>query len=70
MVKQTSEISIPPIRAVHMSLFPTYDTLDEAIGRACLTLPIKSRNELFVALMAYHNTLLKVINGSGNVNQG
>jgi hypothetical protein len=49
----------PPIRAVHMGLFPTLGSLQEVVDLADSKLPIKNRNELTTLLMIYHNTLLK-----------
>lgn len=51
----------PPLRAVHMGLFPTLGSLQEAIDLADSKLPITSRNELVAILMTYHNTLLHTI---------
>lgn len=51
----------PPVRAVHMSLFPTFDSLDQAIAYAEAHLPLVDRNTLIGILMSYQNTLLKDI---------
>jgi len=50
----------PHIRAVPMNLFPTMNSLNEVIEYADSTLPVASKNMMFVLLMTYHNTLLKV----------
>lgn len=51
----------PPVRAVHMSLFPTFESLDQAIAYAEAHLPLVDRNTLIGILMSYQNTLLKDI---------
>ena len=50
----------PPIRAVHMGVFPTLGTLQEVVDLATTKLPITNVNELYSLLFTYHNTLLKV----------
>ena len=44
-----------------MSLFPTFDSLDQAIAYAEAHLPLVDRNTLIGILMSYQNTLLKDI---------
>lgn len=51
----------PPLRAVPASLFPTLDTLDEAVAYGVSKVPLQA-NELKTVLMVYHNTLLNQIN--------
>ena len=53
--------STPGLRPVTMTLFPTLDSLDEAVNFASSKLPIFSRNELHSVLMVYQNTLLNEI---------
>jgi hypothetical protein len=48
----------PPIRAVPMNLFPTMDSLNDAVALAKLQLPITTEHALVTLLMTYHNTLL------------
>jgi len=48
----------PPIRAVHMDLFPTLNNLNEVVELGYSRIPGISRNELFSLLMTYQNTLL------------
>lgn len=43
----------------HMSLYPTMESLVEAIRHIENQVPITSPNQLFPLLMMYHNTLLK-----------
>ena len=50
----------PPLRAVHMGLFPTMGSLQDVVDLADSKLPITSRNEVISLLMTYHNTLLSV----------
>jgi hypothetical protein len=54
----------PPLRAVPMTLFPTFGSLQEVIDFSKSKLPLKDENELFSILMSYHNTLLKEIHAS------
>jgi hypothetical protein len=49
----------PPLRAVHMPLFPTLGSLQEVVDYADSKLPITDRNDMFSLMMTYHNTLLK-----------
>jgi len=51
----------PPIRAVHMNLFPTMDSLNEVVAVAKLQLPIINEQSIVTLLMTYHNTLLATI---------
>lgn len=60
MSKQASNQQ-PPLRAVHMGLFPTLGSLQEVVDFAESKLPITDKNEMFSLLMTYHNTLLKEI---------
>ena len=64
MPLKTKSISVehPPIRAVTMNLFPTFETLDEAKAYGEAQLPLEHRNEVYSVLMAYQNTLLNVLN--------
>lgn len=47
-----------PLRAQAMGVYPTLDSLQDAIELAESKLPITSKNELMAILMTYHNTLL------------
>lgn len=51
----------PPIRAVHMGVFPTLGSLQEVVDIATSKLPITNANELTSLLFTYHNTLLKLV---------
>ena len=44
-----------------MPLFPTMETLDEAVGYIQSQVPITTRNQVTSLLMIYHNTLLKTL---------
>lgn len=57
---------MPVIKPVHMTLFPTLDSLQDVVHLAETRLPVADRNVLFSLLMSYHNTLLKVINGKSS----
>lgn len=49
------------------SLFPTADSLEDAMQRAKSSLRLHSPNEVHAAVMIYHNTLLaSVIKGLEN----
>lgn len=48
------------IQASHMSLYPTKDSLIEAIQYIEAQAPVEP-HQLFPLLMLYHNTLLKVL---------
>lgn len=47
------------VRPEHMSLYPTMDSVSEAIVFIEQQAPLQTQNEIFSALMLYHNTLLK-----------
>lgn len=51
----------PRLRAVRMSLFPTLNSLDEAVQYAQAKFPESSRNDLYSVLMTFQNTLLNSI---------
>lgn len=53
--------SQPPLRAVPMALFPTFQSLQDVVDYADSKLPITSKNEVCSLLAVYHNTLLKVL---------
>lgn len=55
----------PPIRAVHMNLFPTMDSLNEVVAVAKLQLPVITEQALVTLLMTYHNTLLAQLKNEG-----
>ena len=44
-----------------MNLFPTLDSLQEAVNLAESKVPVVSRNEMYSLLMTYHNSLLKAL---------
>lgn len=54
----------PPIRAVPMNLFPTFNTLEEVIALAKSQLPIMDEQQIVTVLMTYHNTLLAYVRNS------
>lgn len=51
----------PPVRAVHMDVYPVAGSLQEVVDIATSKLPILNANELTSLLFLYHNTLLKVL---------
>ena len=57
----TPRINKPRLRAVRMSLFPTLNSLDEAVQYAQAKFPESSRNDLYSVLMTFQNTLLNSI---------
>lgn len=52
-----SNVSIKAIRATHMSLYPTKDSLIEAVEFIESQAPLEA-HEVFPLIMAYHNTLI------------
>jgi hypothetical protein len=64
MTKKTPPSSFmhqPPLRAERMGLFPTCESLSDAVRLAESQLPITDQNKLFSLLMTYHNTLLRQV---------
>lgn len=55
------------VRPEHMSLYPTMDSIPEAIAFIEQQAPLKTPNEIFSALMLYHNSLLKQLVDSGQL---
>lgn len=51
-------VKAPALRAVNMSLFPTLNSVSEAIELMESKLPITSKNELYALLMTFQNTVL------------
>ena len=54
----------PRVPLEHMSLYPTMDSTTEAIAYIEQQAPLSTPNEIFSALMLYHNTLLKQLSQS------
>lgn len=50
-----------PLKAIKMPLYPTYDSLAEAILAIESQAPLSTPNQVFIALMSYHNTLITQI---------
>lgn len=50
---------------MHMSLYPTMDTMVDAITYIEAQVPVVERNDMFSLLMCYHNTLLKTLREDG-----
>jgi hypothetical protein len=50
-----------PLKAIKMPLYPTYDSLPEAILAIESQVPFTTPNQVFIALMSYHNTLINQI---------
>jgi hypothetical protein len=44
-----------------MPLYPSYDSLSEAILAIESQAPLMTPNQVFIALMSYHNTLIDQI---------
>ena len=51
-------VQTPALRAANMSLFPTLNSVSEAVELAESKLPITSKNELYALLMTFQNTVL------------
>ena len=43
------------------TLFPTFDSLEEVLAYADAKMPKEHHNDLYAILMAYSNTLIKVM---------
>lgn len=56
----------PPVRAVSaaLGLYPTFDSLQQAIDWAAAQLPINNRNTLLAVLGVYHNSLLRQVDAT------
>lgn len=54
--------SPPKVHPAHMSLYPTMDSIIEAIVYIESQIPINTPNEVFGLLMMFQNTCLKVWN--------
>lgn len=55
------------VRPEHMSLYPTMDSIPEAIAFIEQQAPLKTPNEIFSALMLYHNSLLAQLDRDGRL---
>lgn len=49
------------LRAEHMGLYPTLDSLDAVVDMAIAQVPLVNRNDMRAILMVYHNTMLRVM---------
>ncbi len=61
------EVSVKALEACHMSLYPTHDSLVEAIEYIEAQAPIEP-TEVFALLMRYQNTLLAELAKAGETN--
>lgn len=59
--------AVEKVRPEHMSLYPTMDSIPEAIAFIEQQAPLKTPNEIFSALMLYHNSLLKQLSDTGQL---
>ena len=59
--------AVEKMRAEHMSLYPTMDSCHEAIAFIEQQAPLKTPNEIFSALMLYHNSLLAQLDRDGRL---
>ena len=59
--------AVEKVRPEHMSLYPTMDSCQEAIAFIEQQAPLSSPNDIFSALMLYHNTLLKQLSDTGQL---
>lgn len=53
-------VDIPALRAVHLGLYPTLDSLESVVDLGLSQLPINSPNALVSVLMTYHNTMIRL----------
>ena len=58
MSLQLSNAAIAP---TPMALYPTMDSLNEAVQYIESQVPVDSSNQMYSLLMIYHNTLLKAV---------
>ena len=59
--------AVEKVRLEHMSLYPTMDSVTEAISFIEQQAPLSTPNEIFSALMLFHNTLLKQLSDTGQL---
>lgn len=59
--------AVEKVRLEHMSLYPTMDSVTEAISFIEQQAPLNTPNEIFSALMLYHNSLLKQLSDTGQL---
>ena len=59
-------VNPPKVHPAHMSLYPTMDSTTEAIAYIESQVPLSTPNEIFSAIMLYHNTLLKQLSQIAN----
>lgn len=59
--------AVEKVRPEHMSLYPTMASCQEAIAFIEQQAPLNTPNEIFSALMLYHNTLLKQLSDTGQL---
>ena len=59
--------AVEKVRAEHMSLYPTMDSCHEAIAFIEQQAPLSTPNEVFSALMLYHNSLLAQLDRDGRL---
>lgn len=62
-----SSLPIKSIQAAHMSLYPSHDSLIEAVQYIEAQAPIEP-HEVFPLLMRYHNSLIAELAKSGESN--
>lgn len=53
---------VPPLQ---MTLYPTMDSMVEAIKYIESQVPVMASNDMFALLMVYHNSLLKTLREDG-----
>lgn len=62
-----AELPVKALEASHMSLYPTKDSLVEAVEYIEAQAPIEP-SQVFALLMTYHNTLLAELAKAGETN--
>lgn len=55
-------VEVTPKRPEHMSMYPTMDSVSDAIKFIENQLPIVQANQVFSLLMMFQNTVLKQLN--------
>ena len=58
------------LRATHMGLFPTFDSVQDVLDFADSKLPIVGKNDITTLLMTFQNTLLHVLEQNNQLKDG
>lgn len=63
-MSQVIEFPNADVNAMKMSIYPSMNSVTEALSFIEAQVPVQSKNEMFSLLMMYHNTLLKEIHNA------